>query len=63
MKPNGISVTPKPSLICSVLSASPPRIASLHGDADRPSRKWCSTTHTVLKPSLSAYWISAIASS
>ena len=62
MNPNGMRVTPKPSLILGA-RASPPRIASLQGDADRPSRKWCSTTHTVLNPSLSAWWISAMASS
>src|SRR3954452_15878959 len=63
MKPNGMSTTPNPSRIWVVDSDSAPRITSLHGDADRPSRKWCSTTQTVLKPSLSAYWISAIPSS
>ena len=39
MKPKGMSVTPKPILICWVDSASPPRMASEHGEADRPSRK------------------------
>ena len=63
MNPNGMRVTPKPSLICSVDSASPPRMASEQGEAERPSRKWCSTHQAVLKPSLSAYWISAMASS
>ena len=63
MNPNGVRVTPNPSLMFWVLRASPPRIASLQDEALRPSRKWCSTTHAVLKPSLSAYWISAIASS
>ena len=52
MNPNGISVTPKPSLICSVLSARPPSIASEHGDAERPSRKWCSTHPDRVEPEL-----------
>ena len=63
MKPKGMRVTPNPSLICSVDRARPPRMASEQGEAERPSRKWCSTTQTVLNPSLSAYWISAMASS
>ena len=63
VKPNGVSVTPKPSRRFRVVSASPPSTASGVGQAERPSRKWCSTHHTVWKPSVSANWISAMASS
>ena len=62
MNPKGINVTPNPNLIWRVDRAKPPRMASEHGEADRPSRKWCSTTHTVLNPSWSANWICSIPS-
>ncbi len=63
MNPNGIRVTPNPNLIWLVDRARPPSTTSEEGQAERLSRKWCSTTHTVLKPSRSASWICAMASS
>ena len=50
----GISATPKPSRICSVICDSAPSTTSLHGMWLRPSRKWCSTSQAVWKPFLSA---------
>ena len=61
--PNGINTTPNPNRRFLVVSARPPRTASGVGHAERPSRKWCSTHHTVLNPNVSANWISVIASS
>ena len=54
VKPNGVSVTPKPILICSVRWDRAPRTTSEDGQWLRPSRKWCSTSQTVLKPRVSA---------
>ena len=61
-KPGGMSTTPKPRRMFSVICDSAPSTTSLHGTAERPSRKWCSTTHTVWNPSVSQYAISASAS-
>jgi len=62
MKLNGSSVTPKPRRICSVTWLSAPRTTSLDGECERPSRKWCSTDHTVLNPIWSARRICSKAS-
>ena len=58
----GISVTPNPSRRFSVHCDSAPMITSGAGEWLRPSRKWCSTCHVVLNPSLSASWICSSAS-
>ena len=64
MKPNGMSVTPKPSRMFSVDSARPPRIASeRRGRRATVAEVVLDAPTTVLKPSVSANWISAIASS
>ena len=62
-KPGGMRLTPKPRRMFSVMVDSAPSTTSLLGQADRPSRKWCSTHHTVLKPRVSAKRISSMASS
>ena len=62
VKACGISVTPKPSRICSVHCDSAPMMTSGAGECERPSRKWCSTCQVVWKPSLSASLICSIAS-
>jgi hypothetical protein len=54
VNPNGSSVTPKPRRRFSVAWVSAPMTTSGDGMWLRPSRKWCSTIHTVLKPILSA---------
>jgi hypothetical protein len=54
VNPNGSSVTPKPSRRFSVHWVSAPITTSGAGMWERPSRKWCSTIQTVLKPTLSA---------
>ena len=50
----GVSVTPKPRRTFSVTWLNAPSTASDDGQCDRFSRKWGSTNHTVLNPSLSA---------
>ena len=62
-KPGGMRLTPKPRRRFSVMVESAPSTTSLLGQAERPSRKWCSTHHTVLKPRVSAKRISSTASS
>ena len=58
----GVSVTPKPRRIWSVICDSAARNAPFAGMCDRSMRKWCSTTQTVPNPSLSASLICSIAS-
>ena len=58
----GVSVTPKPSRICSVTWDSAPISTSGAGECERPSRKWCSTCQLVWKPIRSASLICSIAS-
>ncbi len=60
--PGGMNTTPKPSRMFLVAWDSAPRMTSFDGDAERISRKWCSTTQTVWKPSRSASLISSKAS-
>jgi hypothetical protein len=62
VNPNGVRVTPKPNRICSVICDSAPNSVSGAGQCDLPSRKWCSTAQTVLKPRLSPSLICSIAS-
>ena len=62
VKPKGQSVTPKPRRICSVTWLSAPSSTSGAGQCERPSRKWCSTAHTVLKPRRSPSLICSSAS-
>ena len=62
-KPGGIRLTPNPRRMFLVIVESAPSTTSLLGHADRPSRKWCSTHHTVSNPSESAKRISSMASS
>ena len=62
VKPNGVSVTPKPSRMRSVICVSAPSSTSGAGQCERPSRKWCSTAQIVWKPSRSASLICSIAS-
>jgi hypothetical protein len=62
VKLNGASVTPKPSLMFLVSWLSAPWTASGVGQCERPSRKWCSTSHTVLNPSSSPRTICSSAS-
>jgi hypothetical protein len=62
-KPGGMRLTPNPRRMSLVMVDRAPRTTSLLGHADRPSRKWCSTHHTVWKPRVSAKRISSMASS
>lgn len=62
VKPKGVRVTPKPSRIRSVSPARCPRSTSGAGQCERPSRKWCSTAHTVRNPIRSASRICSTAS-
>ena len=61
--PGGIRTTPKPSLMFSVQVARPPSTTSDEGQAERPSRKWCSTHQMVWYPNVSASFICSIPSS
>ena len=62
-KPGGMRLTPKPRRMSLVMVERAPRTTSLLGQAERPSRKWCSTHQTVSKPRVSAKRISSMASS
>ena len=62
VKPKGVSVTPKPRRMRSVICESAPSSTSGAGQCERPSRKWCSTAQIVWKPSESASLICSIAS-
>ena len=54
VKPYGRRVTPKPRRMFCVAWVSAPITTSGAGQCERPSRKWCSTNHAVLKPTWSA---------
>ena len=54
VNPYGSSVTPKPRRMFCVACVSAPITTSGAGQCERPSRKWCSTNHAMLKPTSSA---------
>ena len=62
VNPNGMRTTPKPRRMCSVIWDRAPMRTSGAGEWERPSRKWCSTHHTVLNAISSARRICSRAS-